>query len=312
MNSTVVLALYGATAVGKSALLARLVDRFGDRIEIIVADSRQVYRGFIIGTAAPGEAERAAVPHHLVGTVDPRTPFNVGRFVAAAERAVEEIHRRGHLPVLVGGTGYYLGGYLAGLPSTPPSDPAIREAIQRGLERDGLAALRARLAQVDPTSESRIAANDAYRVMRALEVYRVSGRPLSSFRRPGEVRAGLDARLVVLRRPRAELVKRIDARVDRMIAAGLPGEVAAHLESGLTADAPAMRTIGYREFCAVGPPPWSRDTLDEVGGRIAVNTRRYARRQITYENVLPNTEPVDADDAEAIAAVLTERLARLG
>lgn len=279
------LVLFGPTAVGKTGLLFSFPDI---PIEVISADSMQVYRGFDLGTAKPSASERAMVPHHLIDVLEPDTPFDVGEFVGACDRLVPEICSRGAVPVIAGGTAYYLRAYLYGLPPTPPADPHVRAVLQRRLQEEGLPALRAELARIDPDDEARIGAGDAYRVLRALEVYHTAGRPRTSYAYPARPRPGVNALVVGLTRERAELYRRINQRVNAMFDAGLPDEVAELAANGARADWPACAAIGYREFFELGvAPPWTRAQVEAVRESVARNTRRYAKRQITFMKQLP-------------------------
>ncbi len=285
-----VVLLFGPTGVGKTELLARL----GDRIEVISADSVQVYRGLDIGSAKPGPEERRRIPHHLIDIRDPHEQFTVGDFVRLADEAVAKIRSRDRRPVVSGGTAYYLHAYLYGLAPAPPSDPHIREQLQERLTVEGLPALFARLRRVDPETAGRVGPNDHYRITRALEVYEQTGRPLSAFPRPTQPREGVHTVNLGLYRPRADLYERIDARVDCMIAAGLYGEVQHLVAVGYGAGSPGLRAIGYAEWFdeagrLVGP-----EHVDTVTRLIKRNCRRYAKRQITFFSRLPDVQWVDA------------------
>lgn len=256
----------------------------------------QVYRGLTIGTAKPDPDLLRIVPHHLVDTHDPSDHYHAGEFVEAADRLVPAIVDRGRLPVIAGGTAFYLEAFLFGLPGTPQANMEIREELVRRYRSEGLEALRSELAQVDPEAEARIAPNDWYRVIRALEVFYCSGRALSSFHRSHERRPRAEGvRVVGVRRDRADLYARIERRVDEMIARGLAIEVAGLLQSGVASDAPAMRAIGYREFTELGPPPWTDHQIAWAADLIKRNSRRYAKRQITFFSRLPEVLWIDAD-----------------
>jgi tRNA dimethylallyltransferase len=237
-----------------------------------------------IGTAKPSLAQRARVPHHLLDVVDPPEQFNAGRFVTEAERLISEIRRRGKIPVVSGGTAFYITSLLFGLPEAPPVDPAVREKL-RNMERDeGRAALYRALMQSDPDGASRIQPNDRYRVMRALEVFQATGRSLFSYRWPRVPRSDMQFLLIGLERPRQELYQRIDTRVETMFEAGLLAEVKALLARGFRPRDPGMRGIGYREILDMR---CGCETLAEVRERIARTTRRYAKRQLTFFRAVP-------------------------
>jgi len=266
----------------------------------------QVYRRMNIGTAKPEALDVERLPHHLIDIRNPDEHFDLGDFVPLVDETVREIAARDRIPVVAGGTAFYLQGYLYGLPNTPEGDPAVRAGIEERLASDGLESLRGELESIDPESNARIEKNDAYRVVRALEVYRVSGRPLSSFSEPKEIRPGLNAVVVGLFRDREELYRRINARVDRMMRDGLPEEVANLIGAGYGIGDPGMRAIGYREFLEFpAGPPWTATHLGEIARRISRDTRRYAKRQMTFFRRLPDIRWIHADDTEAFLRLLT-------
>lgn len=290
-----VLLLLGPTGVGKTDVLLRL---FPGVAEVISADSMQVYRGMDIGTAKPDKALRALLPHHLLDIRDPRTGYNVGEFVADADRLVGEILSRGRLPVVSGGTPFYFKHLLLGMPSTPASDPQLREGLRRELAERGAGALHAELATVDPLSAGRISANDEYRLLRALEVVRMTGRPLSGFAPPSEVRSGFTFLVIGLERNRDDLTARIERRVERMFAQGLVEEVRSLLSSGCSFGDPGMRGIGYRELA--GRLDGGEAALAEARDLIVRDTRRYAKRQMTFFRSLPLVQWHNAEELDAI------------
>ena len=295
------LLFFGPTGVGKTDALRSLSDFY----ELISADSRQVYRGLDIGTAKPGAGERQRIRHHLIDICDPRDSWDVGQFVEAADRLIPQIAGRGRVPVVSGGTAFYLKGFLFGLPGTPRGSAKLRAELEHRLEQRGLAELRRELKTVDPEAERRIAENDRYRVLRALEVYHTAGTPLSSFDEPTVPREGVHARLVGVYRPREDLYDRINRRVEHMFHCGLPSEVAGLRDQGYVWTDPGMQTIGYREFGELGgDPPWSESTLRRIQDRIARNSRRYAKRQETFFRRLPGVSWVDATDPAALRRVL--------
>jgi tRNA dimethylallyltransferase len=302
--------VFGPTAVGKTGLLLELLEGHG---EIVVADSMQVYRGLSIGTAKPDAEERARVPHHLLDIRNPNEQFHAGHFVEVASEAIVDIAERKRRPVVSGGTAFYFRSLLMGLPGTPPSDPVRLAALREQLAEQGQAALRERLTKVDPEYAGRISPADEYRTLRALEVYEVSGRPLSSFPAPKELRKELKVVLLGLDRPREELYRRIEARVETMMTEGLPAEVEGLLAAGYRPEDPALRGIGYREFCEAYLEEPSRGTsfstysaalLSDIAEKIKTNTRHYAKRQRTFFRSIPSVRWIDADDDEGIFEVL--------
>jgi len=208
----------------------------------------QAYRGMDIGTAKPGPEELRRLPHRLIDIRDPGEQYTVGDFVHLADEACELISAAGRLPVVAGGTGFYVRNFIFGLPSSPAASPALREAVARDLEALGPETLRAELEAGDPESAARIHANDVYRLTRAVEILRATGRPMADFAPSSSPRGGYRFLPVELSRPREELSRRIDARVDAMFARGLAAEVAALAERGYGPEAPGMKAIGYREF----------------------------------------------------------------
>jgi tRNA dimethylallyltransferase len=304
-----VLLLCGPTASGKTAVLEGLFA--GPRAlcpaEVVSADSMQVYRGMDIGTAKPGADLLAALPHHLIDIRSPGEQFNAGDFVRLAAEAVADIAGRGKLPVISGGTGFYLNCFVRGLPSAPPSDPEIRRVLKEELRERGRDALYEELAGTDPVSAGRIHRNDEYRLLRALEVRRLSGRPLSDFKAPwpgdgrqeGFARQDYRFLMIGLSRPREEVYRRIDERCAAMFRAGLPAEVRGLFEAGFGPEAPGMRAIGYREFFVGDGAPRFTGDMAPVEALVARNSRRYAKRQLTYFASLPALIRVDAGPGAA-------------
>ena len=311
-TSNRVLVLFGPTAVGKTATVERLAsdDRLPLKPVVVVsADSVQVYRGLDIGSAKPGADERARIGHELVDVLDPSQPFSVGEFVRLADEACERACGRGALPVLSGGTAYYVKAFLYGTPPAPPSDPVIREAIQAELAQRGPDAIRRELTEIDPASAARIKPADLYRATRAIEVYRCSGRPLSSFSLPTEPRPRWNTVVIGLDRPRAELYARIDARVDAMMAAGLPAEVESLVRSGFGPGDPGMKAIGYAEFLQADGGDAGGGNLASVTEAIKLHTRRYAKRQLTFMRSIAGVRWFGADDYEGVLSAVISWLA---
>lgn len=270
------LVILGPTAVGKTALAIQVALALGG--EIVSADSRQVYRHMDIGTAKPTPGELAAVPHHLIGIVTPDQPFSLAEYQRAAYRAIQDIHAREWLPLLVGGTGQYLSAVLEGwgIPEVPP-DPSLRAELENFAAAQGARALHNRLRAVDPAAAERIDYRNVRRVVRALEVCLLTGTPITVLQRksPPPYRV-LQIGLTL---PRETLYERVDARVEHMIVAGLEREMRALLDAGYTWDCPAMSGLGYAQW----QPYFTGDvTLDEVIGAIKRETRAFVRRQYTW------------------------------
>ena len=276
------IAVIGPTASGKSALALDLSERFGG--EIVSCDSMQIYRGMDIGTAKPTPAERARVKHHMIDILDPDQPYSAADYGDEAARVATEILSRGKLPVFCGGTGLYLTAALTGRHGeAPPSDPALRaELSERGKTEEGRAKLYEELAAVDPISAAATHKNNLRRVVRALEIYRLTGKPKSVFDEESRnCPPRFDCLTLGLDFPeRGALYRRIDRRVDEMAAAGLYDEAKTLWEKGyLAPGTTAGQAIGYRQFL----PCFKGDlTPEEAAEDIKLATRRYAKRQLTW------------------------------
>jgi len=303
---TRVLVLFGPTASGKTDLLLRHFGSGAQKAEVVSADSMQVYRGMDIGTAKPSPEERLQLPHHLIDIRDPDEQFTAGDFVRLAREALDDIAQRGNIPIVSGGTGFYLKNLVLGLPEAPPSDQAIRDALKLELKEKGAVALMEELARLDPVSAGKIHLNDEYRLLRALEVQRLCGRPLSSFSMStGGSVPKYDFRVIGLYRPREELYQRINERCAAMFAKGLPEEVQKLYDAGYTPRDPGLRAIGYREFFVEDPPTsgvfrLSRD-IAGVQALVAMNSRRYAKRQITFFSSLPGAKWINPNEQLTIS-----------
>ncbi len=297
-----ILVIAGTTASGKSALGLAAALRLGG--EIVSADSAAVYRGLDIGTGKPGPAERALVPHHCLDLRDPGEPFTVAEYREAALAAVEGCLGRGAAPLLVGGSGLYVRQVLERTVTPPvPPDPALRAELERRPAAD----LHAELARVDPASAARLPPGDRRRVIRALEVHRATGRPLSAFLPPAGVRPPRRPHLLlVLDRPPDVLRRRIADRVERMLEAGLLGEVEGLLRAGVPPSAQALQALGYRQAVA---HLRQGGTVDGLRAEIVAATARFAKRQRTWFRGEPDAKWLDLGDGppEAALSALVER-----
>jgi len=272
-----VVALVGPTAAGKTSLALELAEWLG--AEIVSADSRQIYRGLDVGTAKPSAAERVRVPHHCLDVVGPEETYDAARFRDTAATAIEAIHGRGKHVLVVGGTGLYVRALLRGLCAAPPRVHALRRLLEGVAATEGPAVLHRRLAHVDPVAAARIHPHDAVRAVRALEVALSTGRRLSAWQEAhGFSERPYDTFTIGLDRPAGELETRIVARTRAMVAAGLLEEVRG-LVRCIAADAPAWRTVGYREMraCVEGVVD-----LPAAVAAIVRATRRFAKRQRTW------------------------------
>jgi tRNA dimethylallyltransferase len=296
------LCVAGPTAAGKTAVAMALAEKLP--IEIISVDSALVYRGMDIGTAKPTAAERAAVPHHLIDVIEPTQAYSAAQFVGDAQRLVAEITARGRWPVLVGGTMLYFKALREGLDTLPAADPQVRAELDAEAAARGWPAMHAELAAVDPLTAARLPPADAQRIQRALEVWRVSGRPLSSWHSgPRGVHSHSDALWPMLSlepASRAWLHERIAARFDAMLAAGLLDEVRALRARGdLRAELPSMRCVGYRQaWAALANDPLDWAALRQTG--IAA-TRQLAKRQLTWLRATSARQVVLCDQTNATA-----------
>lgn len=318
LQNTSCIALAGPTASGKTAAALAIARRWPT--EIISVDSALVYRGMDIGTAKPSAAELAAAPHHLIDIRDPLNAYSAAEFVQDAQRLIQEIQARGKLPLLVGGTMLYFKALFDGLDDMPPADPAIRAAIAEEAAAQGWPALHAALAQVDPVTAARLAPHDSQRISRALEVFRVSGQPLSFFHQrkaahsagasasAGAESAGTapvpEAMPLISLEPleRAWLHERIAQRFDAMLGAGFIDEVKTLRQRGdLHPDLPSMRCVGYRQAWEALDAPNAKSELRDKG---IFATRQLAKRQITWLRSMPQREVVACDAPDALEQVL--------
>jgi tRNA dimethylallyltransferase len=295
-------ALAGPTASGKSAAALALAQALDG--EIVSVDSALVYRGMDIGTAKPSPAERACVPHHLIDIREPNQAYSAAEFAADAQRLVREIRARGRRVVLAGGTMLYFKALFEGLDAMPPADPAVRAQLETEAARAGWPALHAQLAEVDPVAAARLAPNDAQRIQRALEVFRLTGQPLSAFHQASTRAPALRPDLFLSLEPvdRAWLHERIARRFDAMLAAGFLDEVRRLRSRGdLRADMPSMRSVGYRQAWEALEGQFPMESVRERG--IAA-TRQLAKRQLTWLRATPQRRVVACDAPDALAQVL--------
>ena len=309
-----ILAIGGPTASGKSALAMSLAARFP--VQIVNFDSMQIYRGMDIGTAKAGRAQREKVPHHLLDLCDPDQPFSVGKYIPLFRKAVNGIHPSGDLPVAVGGTGLYLRGGLGGLFDGPERDEKLRDGM-RDREAAEPGVLYRLLVEKDPVTAQKTMPGDIVRIIRALEVGELTGTPISELQKEHSFGDRPYKTAVFCLKPdRENLYGWIDERVDRMMEKGLLGEVKRLKEKGYTRDLTSMKALGYREIMAHLD---GETTLEEAVGLIKRNTRRYAKRQITWfrgEKGVTWLEYREREEIQAladrIAKELGEKVARHG
>jgi tRNA dimethylallyltransferase len=302
--------LIGPTASGKSALAMALADRFP--VEIVSVDSAQVYRGMDIGTAKPSISERATVPHHLIDILDPTEAYSAARFRSDAVGLIREISARGHIPLLVGGTMLYFKALREGLSELPESNAAVRAQIDAEAAERGWPAMHAELAHVDPRTAARLKPTDSQRIQRALEIYRVTGKPIS--RLVGRRKSALPFRsieLALVPSDRGELHRRIERRFDAMLERGLVEELRALRQRyALRPTLPSMRCVGYRQAWQFLDGEISEKELREHG---IYATRQLAKRQLTWLRGMEDTHTFDclsADLGSRVLAYLQDRLER--
>ena len=292
--------LVGPTAVGKSRIAIEVARRL--ETEIVTADSTQVYRGMNIGTDTPSEADRHGVPHRVINVVDPDEPFNAGAFRRQALHAITRLHEQGCLPLVVGGTGLYVRALLHGLWDGPPVDRALRRALETEAQARGDDALYQELVRVDPDTARRLHPRDAVKVRRALEVYRQTGVPLSQAhqRHRGQAHSAFRALVLGLTMERAMLYQRIDQRVDDELAKGLVDETHTLLARGYSRTLVSMKSLGYRHMAGYLEGDYD---FDEAVRQLKRDTRRYAKRQMTWFRKEPGLRWVEVRADESAPSV---------
>lgn len=272
-----VLVLAGPTASGKTELALCLARSWGG--EIVSADSRQIYRGMDIGTAKPSTEEQAGVRHHFIDICEPDQDYSAGTYGREARACIARLQAAGRPPIVAGGSGFYIRALLDGLPAPHASDPQVKAWWRQQIVELGAEAIHARLAQVDPASAARLHPNDTQRIVRALEVYQLSGQPLSAYKPGSEKPADFTPVIIGLAWPREMLYERIDRRVDVMIGQGLIEEVERLRDKGYGLHLNALRTVGYQEVFAHLQGELSRE---EMIALIKQHSRQYAKRQMTW------------------------------
>ncbi|MGL4231177.1 MAG: tRNA (adenosine(37)-N6)-dimethylallyltransferase MiaA [Casimicrobium sp.] len=302
MSVPPVVLLIGPTASGKSAAALSLAETFN--AEIVSIDSALVYRDMNIGTAKPTAEEKARVPHHLIDLIDPTERYSVAQFLSDAMRAIREIQARGRMPLLVGGTMLYANALLVGMSDVPPTDEVVRDEVNTMIRANGIEALHAALAKVDPETASRLPATDTQRIGRAYEVWLQTGKPISSMQAQRNWALKDVAHLTIrwLPEDRKWLHERCERRLREMFDAGFVDEVKSlTMKYKLNAEMASMRCVGYRQVLDVleGRAPES-----EMFDRALFATRQLAKRQITWLKSLPG-EIVHCDHADALARATT-------
>ena len=302
-----VIFILGPTAVGKTATAIELAKNIDS--EIISIDSRQIYRGLDIGTAKPTLRQQTTIAHHLIDVFDVTETISAGAYRELALKTVAEIQARRKNPIFVGGSGLYVNAVLKGIFKESTTDPQIRRAIRRELQEKGSVALYNQLLEIDPEAALKIHMNDIKRVTRALEIYRVTGRAPSQHFQEQKSQSPFDYRLFILNAEREELYRRINERVDQMLADGLVAEVQKLIVAGHRAELEALRTLGYQEVLLFFD---GKCSFDEMRENIKQNTRRYAKRQLTwFRNQYPSAAWIDVTkltDPSAIVEIIQQNL----
>ena len=294
-----VIVLMGPTASGKTELAIRLVERLP--CEVVSVDSAMVYRGMDIGTAKPNTQTLRRVPHRLVDILDPSEAYSAAQFVTDAQREIAEIVAVGKIPLLVGGTLLYFRALLQGLSPLPSANLAVREALNIEAERDGWARLHAQLAEVDPAAAQRIHLHDTQRIQRALEVYRITGQPISELQKVRQAPSVMALKVALMTRDRKVLHQRIEARFQQMLSTGFEAEVKQLYQRGdLSLSLPAMKSVGYRQMWQYLDGQFS---YDEMMMRGIAASRQLAKRQLTWlrsETDVVRCEAGDENNADTV------------
>lgn len=287
--------IFAPTASGKTALTRELFSPQGSHFilnaEIVSADSQAVYKYMDIGTAKPDKELCQEIPHHLVDIYTPDQQCNVSDFIDSADICCKEIFQRGNIPVICGGTGYYIRNFLYGVPKTPMSDEKLRNQLKERIASEGNQALYQELKTVDPESAAKIHVNDEYRICRALEVYYLTGNTRSSFKVEPKFREEYDFLFIVLEPPRDLLYNRINQRVDQMFEAGLESEIDNLKSLGYTKNSPGLKAIGYSEW-------FEYDDKEKIREEIKHHSRKYAKKQFTYIRDIENSVIVEYNGTE--------------
>jgi len=302
-----VVVIVGPTAVGKSRIAVEVAKAF--ETEVLTADSRQVYRGMDVGTDKPASEERQAVPHRLIDLVDPDESFNAGLYRRQAIDEIERLYRDCRLPLVVGGTGLYVRTLLKGLCEAPQADPIMRKALRQEAEDQGYDRLYARLVDVDPVIAARLHPRDESKVIRALEVYQLSGRRMSEFQQEhGFAERPFATLMIGLNRDRDMLYRRIEGRIDWQLAHGLIEETKQLLAQGYQRDSAAMKGLGYRQ---VAEHLAGEYDAAEMVRRFKRDTRHFSKRQMTWFRKEPGIQWLMIEEPEPVPHTTTRVIERI-
>ena len=297
-----VLVIVGPTASGKKKVALMAAEIFEG--EIVSADSRKVYRRLDIGTAKPPREIREQIPHHLIDIIEPDEPFSAGEWVLHAANAVNGILSRGRLPIISGGTGFYIKAFMEGLTEDISADPDIRESLKKELADKGVANLYNKLKEFDPERAADLNGNDSFRIMRALEIFLTTGKVFSAIRKKEKITGGdYDYFTIGIRMQKDTLNKCIEKRVDNMISEGLPDEIKSILSMGFSRDLISLDTVGYKEWF---PYFDGEISFEKCLEQVKHDTRRYAKRQMTWFRAQKNIRWINPGDPGAIESKFKE------
>ena len=292
--------IVGPTAVGKTDVAVLIAERISG--EIVSADSRQIYKYLNIGTAKPTKTQRKKIPFHLIDFIEPEEDYSCGQFARDAEEKIDEILKRDRIPIVCGGTGLYIRALFHPLDSLPRSNAKTKEKLNKMLKRNGIDYMYRKLQRIDPVWAQKIQPQDKQRIMRAIEVFEITGKPMSKMMGKKTPRAKFHPYYIGLRLQRDVLYSRINARFEQMLSHGLVKETESILKMGVDPRSSALRTIGYKEIIAYLHGELNPDEAIESAKR---RTRNYAKRQMTWFNKIPSIVWHEADDPELADTILS-------
>lgn len=295
-----ILTIVGPTAVGKTNTAMQIAERISG--EIVSADSRQIYKHLNIGTAKPSKTQRRKILFHLIDFIEPEEDYSCGQFARDAEKKIDEIVKREKIPIVCGGTGLYIRALFNPLDNLPRSNAETKERLSKLLKRHGIDYMYRKLQRIDPGWAERIKPRDKQRIMRGIEVFEITGKPISEMVGKKNARAKFLPYYIGLRLPRDVLYSRINTRFEQMLSQGLVKETEFLLEKGLDPESSALRTLGYKEITAYLRGAMS---FDEAVERAKRRTRNYAKRQMTWLNKIPAIVWHDASDPELVNKVIS-------
>jgi tRNA dimethylallyltransferase len=297
-----ILVITGPTCSGKKSLAMKAAVQFNG--EIVSADSRKIYRFLNIGTAKPTEEHLRKIPHNLIDIINPDEPFSVGDWIIRASEAVKRILEKDKLPVISGGTGFYIKAFQEGITAGINSDPDIRENLKKKLKENGVPALYEKLKEIDPERAKELSENDTFRILRALEIYYSTGKIFSSFRNETKITGGdYEYYSVFIEPERKELYNKIDSRVDKMISDGLVEELKTVIEMGYSLDLTSLNTVGYKEWF---PFFDNKMSFEECRETVKRNTRRYAKRQMTWFHAQKDIVSTESNDKNSFDKIFSD------